>query len=358
MRATRAFALAILLAACSLATLRAAYGQLVLGVSVNKAPPPLPVYDQPPIPAPGYLWVPGYWAWSEGGGYYWVPGTWILPPKAGLVWTPEYWGSEEGVYVFHVGYWGSHIGFYGGVDYGFGYDGIGYQAGYWKDGRFLYNNAVNNITNVSMTNVYSKPVAIERRSNASFNGGKDGTTAKATSAQLAAEWENHIAATSEQRRHAEAASKDPALSLSRNHGCPAVAATAHAGLFKGPGVVAARTDKPIETLNSPAGNKATPVQGNGADYRLPSSQGNAAGATSTGLNEHNSMPGAKPLERQNVKLIANAPQHAPSPPLPAASVEPQTGKLVTQALRPASPPSATRPRPPTKPKCPPGQQHC
>jgi WXXGXW repeat (2 copies) len=97
MRVTRLFALAILLAPCSLAMLRAAYGQLVLGVSVNEAPPPLPIYDQPPIPAPGYLWVPGYWAWSEGGGYYWVPGTWIMPPKAGLVWTPGYWGSEEGV---------------------------------------------------------------------------------------------------------------------------------------------------------------------------------------------------------------------------------------------------------------------
>jgi hypothetical protein len=359
MRATRLLALAILLAPCSLATLHAAYGQLVLGVSVNEAPPPLPVYDQPPIPAPGYLWVPGYWAWSEGGGYYWVPGTWILPPKAGLVWTPGYWGSEEGVYVFHVGYWGSHIGFYGGVDYGFGYDGVGYEGGYWKDGRFFYNSAVNNIANVSVLNVYSKPIAIERRSYASFNGGKGGTTAKATSAQLAAEWENHIAATSEQRRLAEAASKDPVFSLSRNHGYPVVAATAHAGLFKGPGVVAARTDKPIEPLNAPAAGKAPPVQGNVANYRLPSSQGNAAGATtSTGLNEHKSSPGAKLLERQNVKLIANAPQHAPSAPLPVPSVAPQTGKLVAQPLRPALPPFATKPRPPTKPKCPPGEQHC
>jgi hypothetical protein len=210
-----------------------------------------------------------------------------------------------------------------------------------------------------VTNVYSKPVAIERRSNASFNGGKGGTTAKATPAQLAAEWENHIAATPEQRRHAEAASKDPALSLLRNHGYPTVAATAHAGLFKGPGVVAARTDKPIEPLNAPAAGKAPPVQGNVANYRLPSSQGNAAGATtSTGLNEHKSSPGAKLLERQNVKLIANAPQHAPSAPLPVPSVAPQTGKLVAQPLRPALPPFATKPRPPTKPKCPPGEQHC
>jgi hypothetical protein len=250
MRATRLFASAVLLAPYSLATLHAAYGQLVLGVSVNEAPP-LPVYDQPPIPAPGYLWIPGYWAWSEGGGYYWVPGTWALPPKAGLVWTPGYWGSEEGVYVFHVGYWGSHIGFYGGVNYGFGYDGIDYEGGYWKNGKFFYNSAVNNITNVAVTNIYSKPAAVEHRSNASFNGGKGGTTAKANPAQVAAEWENHTAATPEQKRHAEAASKDPVLSLSQNHGYPAVAATARVGSLRGPGVVAARTYKPIEPLNAP-----------------------------------------------------------------------------------------------------------
>ena len=64
---------------------------LFVGVSVNLAPPPLPVYVQPPCPQPGYLWVPGYWAWNDGA-YYWVPGTWVLPPEVGLLWTPGYWG--------------------------------------------------------------------------------------------------------------------------------------------------------------------------------------------------------------------------------------------------------------------------
>ena len=310
------------------------------------------------IPAPDYLWVPGYWAWSEGVDYYWVPGTWILPPKTGLLWTPGYWESEEGVYVFHVGYWGPHIGFYGGMDYGFGYNGTGYEGGYWKDGRFFYNSSVNNIANVSVTNVYSKPVAIDRTSNASFNGGMRGTTAKATAEQLAAEWEHHIAATPEQMRHAEAASKDPALSLLRNHGRPAVAATPHAGLFKGPGVVAARLDKPIEAPASeaPAVSNATLIQGNVANHKLPSPKGTAA--TSIGSNENKSLPGAKPLERQSVKTVAPAPHHAPLPPPPTASMTPRTTKPVAQALRPAPQPTATRPPPPTKTKCPPGQQHC
>ena len=48
-------------------------------VSVTFAPPPLPVYAQPMIPGPGYIWTPGYWAWG-GDGYYWVPGTWVLAP--------------------------------------------------------------------------------------------------------------------------------------------------------------------------------------------------------------------------------------------------------------------------------------
>ena len=34
-------------------------------VSVNIAPPALPVYEQPPIPGPDYIWTPGYWAYDD-----------------------------------------------------------------------------------------------------------------------------------------------------------------------------------------------------------------------------------------------------------------------------------------------------
>ena len=78
---------ALVLAALPLA----ANASVALGISVNFAPPELPVYVQPEIPAPGYIWTPGYWAWSPAG-YYWVPGTWVLPPAVGLLWTPGYWG--------------------------------------------------------------------------------------------------------------------------------------------------------------------------------------------------------------------------------------------------------------------------
>src|SRR5665213_357910 len=128
--------------------------QISLGVSVNIAPPALPVYEQPPLPAVGYLWAPGYWAWGDGN-YYWVPGTWVEPPQPGLLWTPGYWGWSGDNYFWHEGYWGPQVGFYGGVNYGFGYGGVGYAGGYWSRGAFYYNRAVNRIPgNVHITHIY------------------------------------------------------------------------------------------------------------------------------------------------------------------------------------------------------------
>ncbi len=45
-----------------------------VGISVNIAPPALPVYTQPVCPGVGYIWTPGYWAYGDDD-YYWVPGT-------------------------------------------------------------------------------------------------------------------------------------------------------------------------------------------------------------------------------------------------------------------------------------------
>ncbi len=104
------------------------------------APPPIPVYDQPECPGDGYLWTPGYWAWGDGG-YYWVDGAWVLPPYVGGLWTPGYWGWGVGGYFWHPGYWGLRVGYYGGINYGFGYFGVGFYGGYWNGGRFFYNRA-------------------------------------------------------------------------------------------------------------------------------------------------------------------------------------------------------------------------
>ena len=122
-------------------------------VQANEPPPPLPDYEQPPCPDEGYLWTPGYWAWG-GGGYYWVPGTWVQPPQVGVLWTPGYWGFVGGVYMFHAGYWGPHVGFYGGVNYGYGYGGVGFVGRPLGRRRFAYNTAVVNVNGAVIHNTY------------------------------------------------------------------------------------------------------------------------------------------------------------------------------------------------------------
>jgi hypothetical protein len=239
MRTIRYSLLALMLGATPAALLVAtAQAQVSVNIRVNIAPPPLPYYEQPAIPAGGYLWVPGYWSWdSSVDDYYWVPGTWVEPPRRGLLWTPAYWSWVEGRYVFYPGYWAREVGFYGGIDYGYGYTGQGYQGGRWQNGAFFYNRAVNNIENVRITKVYNQAVVTNSRSNnVSFNGGKEGIAARPTSQQVAFARERHVEATPVQRQHVEKASKDRALFAKQNHGEPAVAATPRAGVLQGSGV--------------------------------------------------------------------------------------------------------------------------
>ena len=99
MRTSRFLLLAVLMLAIP-ASLLAQFG-----VSITIAPPALPVYAQPMIPAAGYLWTPGYWANGDEG-YFWVPGTWVEPPEAGLLWTPGYWGWGGNAFAWNEGYWG------------------------------------------------------------------------------------------------------------------------------------------------------------------------------------------------------------------------------------------------------------
>ena len=217
---------------------------IAVGVSITLAPPVLPVYVQPALPAPGYIWQPGYWAYGDDG-YYWVPGTWVLPPQPGVLWTPGYWGWVGGAYLWHVGYWGPHVGFYGGVNYGFGYTGVGFQGGYWRGGAFFYNRAVMNVGTVHVTNIYNRTVINNVTVNrVSFNGGHGGIQARPTAHELAAEHERHFQPTVAQRDHEHDAFSNKDLRASVNHGRPPVAATARPGQFSGHGVVAARGSGP------------------------------------------------------------------------------------------------------------------
>jgi hypothetical protein len=215
-----------------------ASAQIAVGISVNFAPPPLPDYDQPPLPGPGYIWIPGYWAWdSSVQDYYWVPGVWVEPPQIGLLWTPPYWGWSDGAYLFHTGYWGPVCGYYGGVDYGYGYTGDGYYGGRWNNRVFVYNAAVTNIVNVNIVKVYRQNVVVNNTSRASYNGGPGGLTVKPTSAQLAAATHGpHIPPISAQLQNQQVAQKTPTLRFKANKGLPPVAAAVHPGVLSGPDV--------------------------------------------------------------------------------------------------------------------------
>src|SRR5436189_5340894 len=192
-----------------------------VGISVNVAPPVLPVYEQPPCPVEGYIWTPGYWGWGAGD-YYWVPGVWVAPPSVGLLWTPPWWGWNNGAYVFNQGYWGPTVGFYGGINYGYGYSGNGYWGGRWEGNAFRYNTAVTRVNNTVIHNTYvDRNVVNQMNANrTSFNGG-NGIKAEPTAEQKAAAANaQKMGPTSEQLSRQQAASKDQNLRASVNKGNP------------------------------------------------------------------------------------------------------------------------------------------
>jgi hypothetical protein len=180
-----------------------------VSISINIAPPPLQVYEQPDCPDDGYIWTPGYWAYGDNN-YYWVPGAWVQPPEIGVFWTPPYWESDGDTYVFYPGYWGPEVGYYGGINYGYGYGGRGYGGGRWEGGHFSYNTAVNNIRSAHVHNTYADRTAINNNTNkVSFNGGKGGVQAQPTAHERQFSTERHTQSTSVQKPEAAIHSQAP-----------------------------------------------------------------------------------------------------------------------------------------------------
>jgi hypothetical protein len=348
MRIIRSSALALMLSAASGAMMCApAQAQISINVRVNIAPPPLPYYEQPVIPAAGYLWVPGFWAWDEtAGDYYWVPGTWIEPPQPGLLWTPAYWGWLDGRYVFYPGYWAPEVGFYGGINYGYGYTGDGYLGGRWDHGAFFYNRSVNNVESVRITNVYSQTVVVNNRStNVSFNGGNGGTTVRPTPQQQAMAKQRHVAATPTQRQQVQTASKDKALFSKQNHGEPAIAATPRAGQFQGAGVSrGSRAPVAAKPNNEPAPNTERPGPG-----VAPPSKGveppKSAQQPPAAQPKADQKEAPKAEERRPSQEAPKAEEKRPPAQAPKAE-EPRTPEPRAQEPKPVEPPKAEEPRRP------------
>lgn len=183
---------------------------------VETAPPPLPVYSQPSCPVAGYLWTPGYWAYGSAG-YYWVPGVWVAPPRAGVLWTPGYWSQVGTVYTWRSGYWSFQVGYYGRVNYGFGYNGTGFQGGSWDGTAFRYS-----ASNAAFVRAASAGLGtpLDR---ASFH--EQGSAGIApTAEELAAGRELRFRPTAEQTQHEQDASTDRDQLLAFNHGSPGILA--------------------------------------------------------------------------------------------------------------------------------------
>src|SRR5208337_866197 len=252
-RTIRLLSLALLI----LAIPAASFAQF--GVSISIAPPAIPVYVQPAVPAPGFLWTPGYWGYGNAG-YFWVGGVRVRPPAIGLLWTPGYWGWGAG-YAWHGGYWGPHVGFYGGINYGFGYGGFGYEGGRWEGGHFSYNTYVNHVNTTIIHNTYNTTVTNVSETHVSYNGGTGGVEARPTSQQESYANEHHIGPVAAQTQHVQAARSNPELRASANQGKPPIAATAKPGDFK-TGVVATRQaggEYKAPPANAARSNEARPA---------------------------------------------------------------------------------------------------
>ena len=245
-----------------------------VGISIGIAPPPIPIYEQPYPPAAGYIWTPGYWAYDSG--YYWVPGVWVPPPRIGFLWTPGYWAYNGSNYYFNQGYWGPTVGFYGGINYGYGYGGHGYYGGRWVGNTFSYNTAVTRVNTSVIHNTYvNREVIRNTGSRASFNG-QGGTTAKATAKEQAAAKAEHIPATSVQQSRVEAAKNNPDLHAANNQGKPK--AEAINAFARNSGEAQAGAGKAKGNAGSQeAGNSAFGHKQGDAATRTTGSQNNAYG---------------------------------------------------------------------------------
>jgi hypothetical protein len=337
------FAIVVSLATPAVSSAHPAYpahatrpAQVAVGISVGIAPPPLPYYDQPYCPGPNYIWTPGYWAW-DGSDYYWVPGTWVEAPFVGGYWTPGYWGWGGSAFLWHEGYWGPEVGFYGGIDYGFGYGGVGYLGGEWRGGAFAYNTSVSRVNITVIHNTYSRSVPNARPGGAAYNGGKGGIQREPTASERAAEGERKSGPTSDQTQHYEAAKANPAEHYSTNHGRPAVAATAKPGDFSHP------TPSGHASYRPPAGN--TSHAEGGANTGHPENTPTHTNSTPhPAATPHNTAPSHTNSTPHPAATPHNtAPSHTNSTPHPAATPHNNAPSHTNSTPHPAAAPHNTAP---------------
>ena len=245
---------------------------------------------------------------------------------------------------------GPHVGFYGGVNYGFGYGGVGYEGGRWENGVFAYNRTVNNFGSVTITNVYEKTVIVDPgATRVSFNGGSGGTTVRPTPEQEAVAHEQHVAAIPAQLQHERTASANKALLASENRGQPTIAATAKPNELAGEGVVAARQTEPATPVTKPTSATAVGPNPTGSKALEKEEQ---AGKNQTMLN--GGVPTKQPKTETKSPNAATSQQPHPnhpeqaaikpaSPPPPSPHGEQPAQATIKPTPAPPSPPHAEHP---------------
>jgi hypothetical protein len=327
-------------------------GSYAQTLEASQPPPPLPDYSQPECPGDNYIWTPGYWSYASEG-YYWVPGAWVMAPWIDALWTPPYWGYQDDVYIWHTGYWGPHIGFYGGIDYGFGYTGRGYYGAYWNNGTVNYNRSVTNVNITNVHNVYNYPVQNNQGNRVSYNGGRGGLSARPTPQELAAVRYPRGGPVAAQVQHAQQAATNRGQFAVAGRAAPATLVLARplATAYRAPaarppaGAVAAAS-RPITDTRAQAVRPSVPgtVPQNRPEARPAASE--ARPAVHENVQENRPAPVAArpvPQARQEARPEVAAPRPAQqarqeSRPTPAPRQESRPTPAPRQEARPAPAP--------------------
>ena len=227
-------------------------------------------------------------------------------------------GATAATY-WHPGYWGRHVGFYGGVNYGFGYFGRGYEGGYWDHDRFAYNRSVTNVNIVNVHNVYNKTVINNyNTTRVSFNGGHGGVQMRPTQQEQNWGREQHTAPLPAQHQNETRASQNRLQFANVNHGRPQnLARTEPASYNRNmlttnrPSNTMAPTTHPVNNvapgnIHSPAVNNARPMPTNQNVNRAPVNNNNVAHPqTNPQMNQH-----TQPQPNRPQPSYASQPAHA------------------------------------------------
>ena len=102
----RLASVAILAAASAAFTAPAQAVPLRVDIAVG---PPAPRGEVIPVPRPGWVWAPGYWAW-HGDRYIWMRGRTMMQ-RVGYRWEPDRWEQRGNGYYRQPGMWQRDAGY-------------------------------------------------------------------------------------------------------------------------------------------------------------------------------------------------------------------------------------------------------